>query len=159
MGLDMYLYSKKFLWTEDYVKEEHRDKLTLTTGGKEQDTSKVRYIVEEVGYWRKANQIHKWFVDNVQNGEDDCREYEVEEDKLLELYEKCKSVLEDGSKAKELLPVSSGFFFGSDAYDDWYFSDIKETVKIIESLFETDSEGNIVVGEFEDGTISYRASW
>ena len=27
---------------------------------------------EEVGYWRKANAIHGWFVRNVQNGKDDC---------------------------------------------------------------------------------------
>jgi len=30
-------------------------------------------ISEQVGYWRKANQIHNWFVENVQDGEDDCR--------------------------------------------------------------------------------------
>ena len=29
-------------------------------------------IIEQVGYWRKANQIHNWFVENVQDGEDDC---------------------------------------------------------------------------------------
>lgn len=31
-----------------------------------------RSIWKEIGYWRKANHIHKWFVDCVQDGEDDC---------------------------------------------------------------------------------------
>jgi hypothetical protein len=54
--------------------------------------SKVKYIEEEVGYWRKANAIHKWFVDNVQDGKDDCGTYPVEESKLKELLEVCKKV-------------------------------------------------------------------
>ena len=44
----------------------------------------------EVMYWRKANAIHKWFVDNVQGGEDDCREYPVSNDQLIELRDTCK---------------------------------------------------------------------
>jgi len=36
-------------------------------------------------YWRKANQIHNWFVDNVQGGDDDCREYGVSIEHLKEL--------------------------------------------------------------------------
>ena len=38
---------------------------------------------EDVGYWRKANQIHNWFVQNVQGGEDDCGIYEVSQAKLI----------------------------------------------------------------------------
>lgn len=34
-------------------------------------------ISEQVAYWRKANQIHRWFVNIVQGGEDDCNPYEV----------------------------------------------------------------------------------
>lgn len=30
-----------------------------------------RSIWQEIGYWRKANHIHKWFVDKVQGGDDD----------------------------------------------------------------------------------------
>jgi hypothetical protein len=51
--------------------------------------------VEEIGYWRKANQIHKWFVDNVQGGEDDCGYHdEVTKEVLENLLETCKKVLE-----------------------------------------------------------------
>jgi hypothetical protein len=52
-------------------------------------------IKEEVGYWRKANHIHKWFVDHIQNGIDDCNYHrEVREADLVELLETCNAVLE-----------------------------------------------------------------
>ena len=46
----------------------------------------------EVGYWRKANAIHKWFVDNVQDENDDCGRYEVSKEQLEELLETCIKV-------------------------------------------------------------------
>lgn len=51
-------------------------------------------LFEEVGYWRKANAIHKWFVENVQGGEDDCGQYEVSKEQLEELLDVCKEVLD-----------------------------------------------------------------
>lgn len=51
-------------------------------------------IIEDVGYWRKANAIHKWFVDNVQNGEDDCGIYEVSRAHIEVLLGLCKLVKE-----------------------------------------------------------------
>ena len=51
-------------------------------------------ICEDVGYWRKANHIHKWFVDNVQDGEDDCGNYEVSQEQLEELLDICKLIKE-----------------------------------------------------------------
>ena len=51
-------------------------------------------LFEEVGYWRKANAIHKWFVENVQDGEDDCEQYEVSKEQLEELLDVCKEVLD-----------------------------------------------------------------
>ena len=54
-------------------------------------------IFEDVGYWRKANAIHKWFVDNVQNGVDDCNYYEVSKEQLEDLLEVCTKV-RDASK-------------------------------------------------------------
>jgi hypothetical protein len=49
-------------------------------------------LFEEVGYWRKANAIHKWFVDNVQDGVDNCEYYEVSKEQLEELLDICKTV-------------------------------------------------------------------
>ena len=39
----------------------------------------------KVAYWRKANAIHGWFVDNIQDGVDDQNEYYVSKEKLEEL--------------------------------------------------------------------------
>lgn len=50
---------------------------------------------DEVGYWRKANQIHNWFVENVQDGVDDCDYHnECTEEVLKKLLDTCKTVLE-----------------------------------------------------------------
>ena len=50
--------------------------------------------VYEVAYWRKANAIHKWFVDNVQKGKDDCKEYRVTRRNLLDLCDLVSDVLD-----------------------------------------------------------------
>jgi hypothetical protein len=155
MGLDQYLYRKSYVRSGDYYTPAHRDVIKLIRGDKEVDTSKIRFIVEEVGYWRKANQIHKWFVDNVQDGKDDCGEYEVTEDQLRDLLETCKEVIEDRSKAEKLLPTKSGFFFGETDYDEYYFDGILNTIRIIESLFELDLNGV----SYLKGDIYYSSSW
>ena len=151
MGLDMYLYKKSYLLSGDWIKEEARESVTITKGGQPHPNIKsdrVKYIIEEVGYWRKANAIHKWFVDNIQNGVDDCGIYNVTTSQLEDLLSLCKTVLEDKDKAPELLPAQSGFFFGNTDYDEWYYRDLEDTIKIIEDCL---SDSN---AEFQ-----YSSSW
>ena len=155
MGLDMYLYKKNYIWQGDWIKPEAKQEVIVKTGG-EIDTKikpkRIRYIVEEVAYWRKANQIHNWFVtnvQNVQNGIDECQNSYVSRETLEELLELCKQVRDDHSKAEELLPSTSGFFFGGTEYDEWYFDSIDNTIKIIEECLEDET-----ADEFE-----YSSSW
>ena len=50
-------------------------------------------LYEDVGYWRKANQIHNWFVNHVQDGIDDCDyHHEVTKELLEELLDTCETV-------------------------------------------------------------------
>lgn len=50
-------------------------------------------IMEQVGYWRKENMIHQWFVDHVQDGIDDCRYHnECTKEILEELLDTCEKV-------------------------------------------------------------------
>lgn len=50
-------------------------------------------IKEQIGYWRKANQIHSWFVNHVQDGEDDCNyHHEITKEILEELLDTCETV-------------------------------------------------------------------
>lgn len=114
-----------------------------------------RSIWTEIGYWRKANHIHKWFVDNVQDGEDDCEKYEVTKSNLLDLKDVCEEVLtlkgKDEGKIEEILPTTSGFFFGGTVYDEYYFSGIEETIRIINNVLETT--------DFEKELVVYQSSW
>ena len=53
-------------------------------------------IIEQVGYWRKANHIHDWFVNNIQDGEDDCSYHrEVTKEDLEKLLDVCETVLKN----------------------------------------------------------------
>lgn len=161
MGLDQYMYKRTHLNTESFVKEEFRDAITLTKGGKPHPKIKsenITYVVEEVGYWRKANHIHKWFVDNVQKGIDDCREYRVSEDQLKQLLETCKEVLsaKDDEVSSRLLPTSSGFFFGETGYSEYYYEDIENTIGIIEGVFDLDED---TLATYVNGDIYYESSW
>jgi hypothetical protein len=62
----------------------------------------------------------------------------VSRETLTELLDLCKQVLADHSKAEELLPNQEGFFFGSTNYDELYFSDLEDTVAILENCLTMD---------------------
>lgn len=152
MGLDMYLYKKNYIRQGEWYKPEIVNEVIVKTGGeidKRIKPERISYVIEEVGYWRKANQIHRWFVENVQNGIDDCQTSWVSREKLTELLELCKKVSEDNSLAEDLLPSTSGFFFGGTEYDEWYFECINNTIEIIEDCLSDE-----YADDFE-----YRASW
>lgn len=106
-----------------------------------------------VAYWRKANQIHSWFVQNVQNGVDNCERFFVDEEKLTELRDLCKKVLDSKSEdvARELLEPKSGFFFGSTTIDEWYWENLETTVKALDKVLTNP--------KFEGCSFYYRASW
>ena len=79
----------------------------------EWDTEK-RYpygsIMEQVGYWRKANQIHNWFVENVQSGQDDCEYHqEVTKETLASLLGICKDVLASCEMVDGTISVGTEF--------------------------------------------------
>lgn len=104
---------------------------------------------KELGYWRKANSIHRWFVENVQDGVDDCGEYKVSKTQLIMLYNLCDKILNDKSLAESLLPSQSGFFFGSVEYDNNYYSDLAETMSIIQNVLKLENTDYIY----------YNSSW
>lgn len=152
MGLDMYLYKKTYLFTGDWIKEGSRESVTILKGGEPHQTIKsdrVKYVIEEVGYWRKANAIHKWFVEHVQNGADDCGSYYVDRSQLEDLLDECTAVIQNKDIAAEQLPTTVGFFFGSTDYDEWYYDYIQQTIEIIKSCLSDDD-----ANEFE-----YTSSW
>lgn len=102
---------------------------------------RINEISEEMGYWRKANQIHQWFVENVQNGEDDCGEYPVSIKQLEDLLKQVKKALVFKSLAPKILPISAGFFFGGTEYDKYYFQNLEDTKEIIETVLKENDNG------------------
>lgn len=167
MGLDMYLTKELYIYnhkrgkgkiplsyiTKGPIIKDVFNKETSLDGFDELEINleKLNSLEFEVAYWRKANQIHKWFVDNVQDSVDDCREYIVEEDDLRTLVDLCKQVLADHSKAEELLPNQSGFFFGSTDYDEWYFKQLEQTVEMLEEALNSP--------DFNKYYYKYTSSW
>jgi hypothetical protein len=139
MGLDQYLYAKTFLYPSPYKQSTENAKFSavaeLLGVASFMDTELPSMFFEvKVAQWRKSNQIHNWFVENVQGGEDDCREYDVSREQLEELVSLCEQVIEDHSLANELLPTVQGFFFGGTDYDEWYFNDVKYTAGTLKKL-------------------------
>ena len=96
MGLDQYMRKKVFIGA-NYEHREVKGKIDITIKGEKVniDFNKVSYIEEQDAYWRKANQIHNWFVTNVQNGNDDCGTYFISKEHFEELYNECKQVMEN----------------------------------------------------------------
>ena len=151
MGLDMYL--EREVWLGAYF--DHREvegEVSPSINGKKVDVdpSKIETITEKIGYWRKANAIHGWFVDNVQGGEDDCGRYRVDLEQAKALLANVNSVLDNHDLASELLPSRPGFFFGNTEYDQWYFSDLELTKEILEAAIPFLEAGD---------TVYYHSSW
>lgn len=155
MGLDMYLYANKYIskaeWRGEEASKQFDEIVKIMQADefirKDLPSGSVNF---QVAYWRKANQIHKWFVDNVQDGEDNCREYSVDREQLQKLLDTCHKVKADASLADEYLPPSEGFFFGSNAIDEWYWQDIDSTIEML-----TDTLAHTP----EDYGFTYQSSW
>jgi len=146
MGLDMYLIRKIYLGLNYEHNQERNKDVVINVDGVDRD--KVTYIIEEAITWRKANAIQKWFVDNVQDGKDDCREYYVSKKQLKELYDTIKVI--KTKKDVDKLPTTSGFFFGSTEYDEWYFKDLKRTAKELKKILNRKDD---------NGEYYYQSSW
>ena len=144
MGLDMYLNARRFIW---YNEEDLAQ--TVSQVFPELKGLPVKEVVVEAMYWRKANAIHKWFVDNIQDGEDDCNHYSVSKEDLAELRDLILEVLKTRDASK--LPPQSGFFFGNTEVNEWYWQDLEHTAERLTKILD----------EFPDSKwdFEYHSSW
>jgi hypothetical protein len=149
MGLDMYLYAERYI--SEYTDKEMQSEVESIV----KMPGKVNYVTSEVLYWRKANAIHNWFVKNVQDGVDDCKKYYVPMEKLIELRDTLKEILENKDKVEELLPHMQGFFFGSYNYDEYYFEEITRTEMELTKLIDDLCKVNLGDGY----SFYYQSSW
>ena len=165
MGLDMYLSAKKNVEKVNW--QALRDNEELSYDSPEVVNPLWKNIVDvadmadvatdiygvniEVvcGYWRKANQIHNWFVNNIQKGNDNCGEYYVSQSQLQELLDLVNKALDN--KDPNLLPPKDGFFFGGTDIDEWYWQDLKNTKAQLERIF--------ALPQLSDLSFYYSSSW
>ena len=173
MGLDQYLTAN------EYVSRTKRDSSGLSPDTPEQNKLFIELagrregwvdtagyqgisISYPVGYWRKANAIHNWFVQNVQDDRDECQKSYVSPQNLRDLRHACLNVLAVKHRSEDViietavewgLAPKAGFFFGSQEYDEWYFQDLRYTVETINRLENR--------GVFDNAwtDIEYQASW
>ena len=155
----MYLYKKTYIRV-NYSHRKVKGEINLTYGDSNTpfkiNIDRVSEISEQVAYWRKSNEIHKWMVENIQGGKDDCNEYWISVDQLEELIENCKHDIEyietlqvkndekypdyktflDVDETKLKLPTQEGFFFGSTSYDTWYLNSLKNTIEMLTPLLK-----------------------
>lgn len=153
MGLDMYLSAK--LHTSDYFAADHPVRPAVNAvdwPGTRQGYNDVE-LKATVACWRKANQVHKWFVDNVQDGKDDCGYYGLDLEQIEKLCDLCEELLltRNPTLAKEHLPPQAGFFFGGTDLDQYYWEDLEHTVKQLQAVLNHPSA--------KDFEYEYHSSW
>jgi hypothetical protein len=165
MGLDQWLNRKVHIGAQYTSKKTKVKNIEIEIEDKtiSLPTENLSDIEYQAMYWRKANQIHKWFVDKVQGGDDDCNNYDVSKDNMKALKELCVKVLDIQREVlkshtepemcykemkkgiiedlKKLLPCQEGFFFGNDEYGEYYFENVKETydMLLVEEKFIEDN--------------------
>ena len=183
MGLDMYLEGS--FSTRAYMRPTDQDYADMREGKevKIEKSSEFEDAIAAIGFenapidyaynhftyvfpiitWRKANAIHKFFVDEVQEGDDNCERHYVSRETLEELLDRITTILDIKTpvaremKAEELLPTNNiGCFFGSKEYDDWYYKDLEDTKNTLEKVFEY--EKNAEAGKCFD-SFYYQSSW
>jgi hypothetical protein len=158
VGLDQYLSARKYVSGSEYTDEQSRAQFDEIVGAlkAERIVGGLAFpsatIEVSVAYWRKANQVHGWFVSNCADGEDNCQQVYVTREQLTELLNTCRQVKEGGREvALELLPPTSGFFFGSYDIDEWYWQDIDDTIEQLERVLSETPES--------EWDFIYQASW
>lgn len=114
MGLDMYLFCNSRTLTNMVHEAKPYDEYVT-------DFYRTNGIVM---YWRKANAIHKWFVDNVQDGKDDCGIYEVEWEQLMELRDICKRIVDE-------CPLVDGMVKNGTVFENGQWRDNMESGKVM----------------------------
>lgn len=153
MGLDMYLSARKFIAGGGYGLEKQQQQYDIftTAAGLTADVieklpaTRSAHLEIEVGYWRKAHELHDWFVSTVQDGNDNCAPYYVSRENLEELRENIKEVLADPSEWGSVFSVEE-----STDFDEWAKEVYENTAEMIDLWLSP---------AFDGWDFVYMASW
>ncbi len=150
MGLDMYLEAKRYVAPCDPRTEPMRRAIGAAIGfmppkekpGQDASLLEVSGVTVRVGYWRKFDALHRWFVGKVQAGVDDCRPAFVSVDILIELEEQLERASDD--------PASISGRFTADADVTLEGGEVDYTLKVLHHAKQLQEQG---------WDIYYSASW
>ena len=123
MGLDISFFKLKSRSRIKKHLKEHLNRITysLAVFWEELDKDYQNNQLTKLMYFRKINFIVAYYQDQLI---EDSIAVLTKKD-LESLLEATEAVLEDPSNASNILPTTSGFFFGSTNYDEYYFEDVK----------------------------------
>lgn len=93
MGLDMYLKANRYVSGWSHRREPMFDAIVNAVGVVPDEGAPGLEVSLNIGYWRKANAVHGWFVEKVQGGVDECQESDVSREHLVKLKADCEAVL------------------------------------------------------------------
>ena len=139
MGLDQYLTRKVYVGAE-YEYRNVTGKVEIKVGKEKLniDFHRISEISERVGYWRKANHIHSWFVENIQDGEDNCQEFYVPKESLEELKSLCEKII----NSTKLIPgkIHNGTSYkGHEVIEHWEDGQVLADSTLAEEFLPTQS--------------------
>ena len=133
MGLDMYLYGRKYI-ASDWKNPENTLK---------EDGYRVVEKRLDVGYWRKHPNLHGFIVQEFADNVDECQEIELSVDDIHKIID---------AVVHRKLPDTEGFFFGKSEADD---EAIQNDLQILKRALEwVTAEGNTGFR-----SLVYQASW
>jgi hypothetical protein len=161
-----------YLSMHDHVSEHERAKATRVVQvaglepfiGRESKSVMLRraddrfVVMLQVAYWRKANSIHRWFVEKIQDGVDECEPSRpITATELQELVAACEKGLAafaagDVKLAGDTVSPMSGFFFGSTEVNSYWADDLSTTIAKIKPLLA-------LLNEHPGIDVFYRSSW
>jgi len=104
MGLDMYLSAQRFISGYSFSKKSETtdyEAIIKQFGIKGSTEAPSATVSINIGYWRKANAIHGWFVRECGGGVDECQPIYVPREKLLELRNLCLASLANRPRVLE----------------------------------------------------------
>ncbi|HBE7366379.1 hypothetical protein LL061_23690 [Escherichia coli] len=102
----------------------------------------------QIGYFRKFNALVSWVENNVGMVEN-CEPVELNREHLLKLKADLERLNEEN--CSEIMPTMEGFFFGSQEYDECYWSDVDELRELTEELIKNH--------DFDNNRLTFCAWW
>jgi hypothetical protein len=154
-------------WTISYLSDFYAPK---TVYNEQCGDTETYSIFDQMARIAKANQIFRWFIENVMDGNPDQKYHEVTRGQLIDLFTTCRRVKRkckliepdewfgdqyevDEEFAKEHLPLMDerGLFFGTNEYGSTYATNVIETYHALKNILETT--------DFEKEAIYFNAIW